>query len=244
MADQSRSLLGVGIYTRAEAGRLLNLSPARVSSWLRGYRYSWGPRDARRRGTQPPVLKTDIPLFGGTLVVSFLELMELRVVKRFRDSGTSLQAVRLVWERAAAAFGTDHPFAHHRFFAEAGHILVSLENEPPEAIPEVLYEISSRREPHQAIAGLLVKESIQVVEFDTQTKLVREWRPGGPTTPVVLNPRIAFGAPTVAGTRVPTDVLHRFARSRPIGSVAELFELTEEQVTAALDFETHLAKAA
>src|SRR5213592_1303026 len=203
MADQSRSLLGVGIYTRAEAGRLLNLSPARVSSWLRGYRYSWGPREARRRGTQPPVLKTDIPLFGGTLVVSFLELMELRVVKRFRDSGTSLQAVRLVWERAASAFGTDHPFAHHRFFAEA------------------LYEISSRREPHQAIAGLLVKESIQVVEFDTQTKLVREWRPRGPTTPVVLNPGIAFGAPTVAGTRVPTDVLYRFAHSRPIGTVAQ-----------------------
>ena len=244
MADQSRSLLGVGIYTRAEAARLLKLSPARVSTWLRGYRYTWGPRNARRQGKQPPVLKTDIPMFDGMLVVSFLELMELRVVKRFRDAGTSLQAVRLVWQRAAREFGTDHPFAHHRFFAKAGHIFVSLENEPPDAIPEVLYEISSRREPHQAIAGLLVKESIQVVEFDTRTELVREWRPRGPATPVVLNPGIAFGAPTVAGTRVPTDVLYRFAQSRQVTTVAKLFELTEEQVTAALDFETHLAKAA
>lgn len=244
MADQSRSLLGIGIYTRAEAARLLGLSPARVSSWIRGYRYSWGPRDARRRGKQPPVIQTDIPVFEGTLVVSFLELMELRVVKRFRDKGTSLQTVRLVWGRCAEAFGTSHPFAHHRFYADAGRILISLENEASDATPEILYEISSRREPLQAIAGLLVKESLEVVEFDTRTQLVREWRPRGPTTPVVLNPGIAFGAPTVAGTRVPTGVLYRFAQSHPVSNVAQLFELTEDQVTAALGFETLLAKAA
>ena len=244
MADQSRSLLGIGIYTRTEAARLLKLSPARVSSWVKGYRYSWGPHDARRRGKQPPVIKTDIPMFDGTLVVSFLELMELRIVKRFRDEGTSLQTVRLVWERAAAAFGTEHAFAHHRFFTEAGHILVSLENDPPNTTPEILYEISSRRAPLQAIAGLLVKESVQEVEFDDRTKLVSEWRPQGPTIPVVLNPGIAFGAPTVAGTRVPTNVLYHFAQSHPISDLARLFELTEGQVTAALGFESHLAKAA
>src|SRR2546426_4947228 len=244
MADQSRSLLGIGIYTRAEATRLLKLSPARITSWLKGYRYSWGPREARRRGQQPPVIESDLPMFDGTLVLSFLELMELRVVKQFRDRGTSLQAVRLVWERAAQAFGTRHPFAHHRFFTDAGRILVSLENEPPDInTPAVLYEISSRREPLQAVAGVLVKQSLHEV-FDTRTKLVREWRPRGPTTPVVLNPAVSFGAPTIAGTRVPTETIQRFAQSRPIGSVADLFGLTEQQVSAAISFETYLAKAA
>lgn len=244
MADQSRSLLGIGIYTRAEASRLVKLSPARITSWFKGYHYSWGPRDARRRGQQPPVLKMDLPMFDGTLVLSFLELMELRVVKRFRDQGTSLQAVRLVWERAARAFETRHPFAHNQFFMDADRILVSLEKDPPEVgTPAVLYEISSRREPFQAVAGELVKQSIHEV-FDTRTELVREWRPRGPTTPVVLNPAISFGAPTIAGTRVPTETIRRFAESRPISDVATLFDLTEQQVSAAISFETYLAKAA
>src|SRR2546427_4778380 len=76
MTSSPVSLLGIGIYTRAEAARFLGLSPARIGSWLRGYRYSWGPRNQRRHGSQPPVLKTDIPRFEGSLAISFLELME------------------------------------------------------------------------------------------------------------------------------------------------------------------------
>src|SRR2546422_1626146 len=87
MTSSPVSLLGIGIYTRAEAARFLGLSPARIGSWLRGYRYSWGPRNQRRHGSQPPVLKTDIPRFEGSLAISFLELMELRIVKEFRAQG-------------------------------------------------------------------------------------------------------------------------------------------------------------
>ena len=75
MTQRPVRLLGVGLYTRAEAARLLGLSPARASSWVKGYRYAWGPPEARRRGEQPAVIKTDIPPIDNTLAISFLELM-------------------------------------------------------------------------------------------------------------------------------------------------------------------------
>lgn len=50
MGERSVKLLGVGIYSRAEVGRLLRLSSGRVSSWVRGYRYARGPKERRRRG--------------------------------------------------------------------------------------------------------------------------------------------------------------------------------------------------
>jgi len=198
MAERSVTLLGVGIYTRAEVAKLLRLSATRVSSWVRGYRYTWGPREARRRGQQPAVIKTDIPTFDGTLAISFLELMELRIIKEFRDQGIPLQTVRVAWGHAARAFKSDHPFADHRVFTDAGKIFLSLADEDPSV---ALLEVSSRQQPFQLVAGPIFKSSLQRIKFDERSHLAREYWPQGRSTPIVLNPDIAFGASGRGHTR-------------------------------------------
>lgn len=240
MSREPLHLLGVGIYTRAEAARLLHLSPGRVSSWVRGYRYRWGPRTFRRAGRQPPVIKTDIPSIDGTLSISFLELMELRVIKQFRDKGIPLQTVRVAWHHAAQAFGSEHPFADHRVFVDGLKIFAA---SAPSTSPDLL-EISSRKSPFQLIAGPIFARSLQEVEFDEGTGLARRWWPRGQSVPVVLDPRIAFGAPTVAGTRVSTQILALYAKSNPVDEIARALRLEPRQVEAAVRFETHLAPAA
>ena len=35
---ETDNLIGVGLYTPAEAGKLLRISPAKLSRWLRGHR--------------------------------------------------------------------------------------------------------------------------------------------------------------------------------------------------------------
>lgn len=234
-------LLGIGIYSRAEVARLLGLGPGRVTSWVRGYRYAWGPKERRRRGEQPAVIKTDIPTIEGSVSISFLELVELFVVKQFRDKGIPLQTVRVAWNHAARAFNTLHPFADRRVFADGGRIFMALRED--DLWPDVL-EVSSRHMPFQIIAGPIFKHSFEGIEFDDHTALARRWWPRGRDLPIVLDPTIAFGAPVVQGTRVPTAILARYAQRRSINTVAAAFELPSEQVKAAVEFEYRLAQAA
>lgn len=241
MPERTVKLLGVGIYSRADAARLLDLAPARVTSWVRGYRYAWGPKERRRRGEQPAVIKTDIPTIEGSVSVSFLELVELFVVKQFRDKGIPLQTVRVAWNHAARTFETLHPFADRRVFTDGGRIFMALRED--DLAPDVL-EVSDRRMPFQIIAGPIFRHSFKEIEFDEHTDLARRWWPQGRQLPIVLDPAIAFGAPVVLGTRVPTAIIARYAETRATKVVAEAFELPSEQVKAAVEFESRLARAA
>jgi uncharacterized protein (DUF433 family) len=241
MVERSAKLLGIGIYSRVEAGRLLSLSAGRIGSWVRGYRYTWGPKEKRKHGEQPAVIRTDIPIIDGSLAISFLELVEPFVVKQFRDKNIPLQTVRVAWNHAARAFNTLHPFANRRVFTDGGRIFMALRDD--ELAPDVL-EVSSRRSPFQIIAGPVFKHSIKEIEFDEETELARRWWPQGREVPVVLDPTIAFGAPVIAGTRVPTAILARYAETRPVSAVGDAFELPAERIEAAVDFESRLARAA
>ena len=166
--------------------------------------------------------------------------MELRVVKEFRDLDIPLQTVRVAWRNAAQAYKTDHPFADERVFLDGKRIILA----PDADLSSNVLEVSSRKAPFQLVAGPIFKRSLRMFEFDERTHLAREWWPQGRSTPVVLNPRVAFGAPVVADTRVPTRVLAFFLKTNPIEAVADLFDLSANRVRAAMEYENWLARAA
>jgi len=232
--------LGVGLYSRAEAARLLAMHPQRINRWVRGYRYSWKFADETRRGKQPPVINTDLPRIDDTIVLSFVELMELRVVQEFIKQGIPLQTVRVAWEHACQAFKIKHPFADRRVFVDEGKIFIATDDL---AVPDVL-EISHRKHPFQLIAGPIFAQSLTELEFDERSFLARKWWPMGPAVPVVLDPRIAFGAPIVDGAGVRTATLALYARRNPIEQLASAYGIERKRVEAALAFESRLAKAA
>ena len=56
--------------------------------------------------------------------------------------------------------------------------------------------------------------------------------------PVVVDPEVCFGRPTIAGTGIPTDVVaDRFLGGDTVKEMAEDYDLSEEQISAALRFE-------
>jgi len=56
--------------------------------------------------------------------------------------------------------------------------------------------------------------------------------------PVVVDPEVCFGRPTIAGTGIPTDVVaDRFLGGDSVEMMAEDYDLSEEQIAAALRFE-------
>ena len=237
---ETRVPLGVGIYSRAEAARLLHLTPQRLNRWVRGYTY-WLKAGVPRQTRKPPVVTTDLPMIDGTIALSFLELMELRVVKSFVTKGVPLQRVRVAARRIADLFETSHPFAHQRVYTDHQEIYVALSDAGIE--PDVL-RVTGRHASQQMIAGPVFDRYLEEIDFEAHTALAERWFPLGREVPVMLDPHIAFGAPVIAGTGIRTDVIALYAEGNPTKTVAQAFGLTLPRLQAAIDFETQLARAA
>jgi uncharacterized protein (DUF433 family) len=184
-------------------------------------------------------VKTDLPRLSRTVALSFLELMELRVAKAIVDAGVSLQQVRAAARLASEQFHTEHPLASRRVFTD-GRAIFSAVSDQAHAPNLVRWK---RGDIEQIIAGELFEQFLSEIEFDATTSLAFRWWPLGRAVPFVLDPRVAFGAPVVAGTAVRTSVLARLARHTTLQDAAVAYELQLGQAHAACDFESRLAAA-
>ena len=79
-------LIGIGLYTPAEAQRLLGVPSRKISRWLRGHRI--------RERDYPPLWTSQVGTDEGRLCLGFRDLMEVRVAAEFIRSGISPQRAR------------------------------------------------------------------------------------------------------------------------------------------------------
>ena len=219
-------------YAVAEAGRLVGLTAGRVSRWLRGYEYSYG--DAVPG--QPPVLQGS-----GTesSYASFLDLVDLLFVKRFLDHGLSLQKVRRALDEARQVLGTNH-FARQTFFTDGGSIFLRLQKEAHKGRGEAILELMSGG---QWVIAPVIRELARQIEFGSPEGLASRWYPLGRNRPVVLDPMVSFGAPSIAGRGVKTINIHDLyvAEDERLEPVRAWWGLTDAEIQAAVGFERQLA---
>lgn len=231
------SLLGLGIYFPAEGARFLRVPAPSLRRWAQGYTY-WAP-DHSLKFSSGPVTRPDLPVIRGHRALSFLELMELRVVAKLRRKGLSLQHIRSSAQLARRILETPHPFASRRIFTDRNRILAYLDRPPAEFAMIELH----RRTYHQLIAGPLLEPLLEDLDFDQQSGVAQRWWPLGKGSPVVLDPGICFGAPTIAGTRVRTEILAGMAKAESVPASSRAFDVPIAAVRAAVEFE-HLRLAA
>jgi hypothetical protein len=102
-----RDLVGKGIYTIPEAGRVLTFAVGdrrpwnKLRRWTFGYRYKYV--DELR--TSEPIISSQIRLAEDVDVVTFLELVELIVLAAFRKKGLSIPTIRRIQEAALSRYG-------------------------------------------------------------------------------------------------------------------------------------------
>ncbi len=214
-------------YPAAEAGRLVGLTASRVRRWLGGYGYSY--RDGVRH--QPPVLRRGTT--AGTYA-SFLDLVDLLFVRRFLDHGVSLQKVRRALDEAHELLGTSH-FVRQPFFTDGANIYLEVRHKG-KAILELLSG-------GQWVIAPVIRQLATEIDFGSPEGLARRWYPLGRNRPVVLDPFVSFGAPTVVGHGVKTANVHDLfvAENEKLTAVCAWWNLTERQVEAAVEFERGLA---
>jgi uncharacterized protein (DUF433 family) len=163
--------------------------------------------------------------------LSYLQLVELAVVGAFRQAGVPLVRIRRAREFFAQQFHEEFPFAHYRLVTEGAHVLMHLcDLEPDSELDELVVTDAAGQLAWKQFIG----EWFQ--EFDYENDLALRWHVAGRESPVLIDPRISFGAPTVRGIAT-WAIKGRAEAGETPEEIAEDFELGIDEVKRALAFE-------
>ena len=222
------------LYTPAFAARLVDLEPSRVRRWLRGYDYAYhsGRNKHPEKRHQAPVVRRSQTR--GERYASFLDLIDLLFIRGFVNEGISLQKLRRALEEADR-LSKGHRFAHEDFWTDGRRIFLQVENQG-----KALLQLLSGG---QWTIKDVVKRYAKQIDFSTDSGMAERWFPLGKTKPIVIDPRIGFGAPTILDKNITTANIYDLyiAENEDIGRVEEWFELGHKQVQSAVEFEKRIA---
>lgn len=228
-------LVGSGLYSLHQAARLVGEEPRTVRRWLRGY--AWKAKD--RRAHSEPLWRTayDDDSLPGEKVISFRDLLELRMVARFARHGVSLQVIRATIQAAREDSNSAYPLSRRAFRTDGKRIFM---NAIEQATGNVKMLDVLRK---QFVFGEIIKASLfEGIVYDHDETPSR-WYPVPKTHAVVLDPQVQFGTPILSDSGVPTDAIYAawMAEGKDRHAVAREFEVAPDLVSAAVRFEQRLA---
>jgi len=236
------SSLGLGMYTLADASKLLDVETRALSRWLYGYRFTSNRAGERVEHWSDALWRPQYdPSEFGEKVIGFHDLLEVRIVREFARAGVPLIVIRKCLEKARAVFGAEYPLSAQRFVTDGETILHEAHHAANEEDDGKLLDLRTMQYKFKAI----IKPSLYAGIEYLGTK-ARRWFPEGPRGQVVIDPAIQFGHPTVRGVGVPTETLFAsyLAEGKDKARVARLYQVEQQHVTAAVKFESRLRKAA
>lgn len=226
-------LLGRGVYSLSRAAQLAGVSNSSARRWVLGYS-SAGHR-------QPGLIPSDLPAIGNYRAVSFLNLVELKLLAAFKQEGLSFQKVRRAVEYLQAMHEVAHPLAWNKLSTDGRDVFVWVEHGSGE---NVVIQTTGRKSGH-CVMDKVVAPYFHDLDFSPETQLASRWFPAGRDKPIVVDPGIAFGEPVIEGTRIATGLLYdRVAAGDTVDVVAKWYALQPEEVEQARKFEASLRGAA
>jgi uncharacterized protein (DUF433 family) len=227
-----QELLETPAYPTAEAARLVGLSPGQVKRWLRGYEFDYRTKSSPslRHSKKPPV----VPGRRRTLssYASFMDIIDLLLVKRLLDEHISLQQARAEIDEAKSVLGVDH-LGYETFFTLGRKVFLEMDSSS-------IIALSSGG---QMAIDRLIRELGHQIEFDEQTKLAIRWYPLHPDRKVVVDPFVSFGRPVISGRRVTTSNIYEYfvSEGEKVDIICEWMDMDAAEVEAAVELETKLA---
>ncbi len=169
----------------------------------------------------------DVP--GRDLMITFGDLVSLRIICALRHAGVSFTEIRTAEAWLRNSTGERWPFATERLWAGQGQVFTDFSN-----------RVLSASRHGQLALDFLVNYLIPIsgLTFDDSTRYADSW---SPASEVLMRPTIQFGAPCVKGTRTPTSAIWGMVYAGDaIELVASGYGLSQRQVQAACDWETRL----
>lgn len=214
-SDFWRKRLTLPTYTVAEAGRYAQAKPQTVGYWF---------RDGETAGPALPGRKAGERL-------NYSEAVEVAFVAAFRSYGVRLRNLREARAYFQALLQAEYPFATQRFYTEGTRVLRDWGVR--QELSEFTEVVIGDEHGQLAWAGLLGEK---FHTFDYERGLALRWHVAGRSSPVQIDPRISFGAPSVQG--IPTWAMRgRMLAGESVAEICDDFGLERREVIAGLEFE-------
>ena len=215
------SIIGQGVYTPCEAARLIGTTPQHVLRWTRG------------SGASEPLWNAHYQFLDDDVTeISFLDLIEVRVVAALRRADISLQAIRFAINFAKEKYGIERPLVSQSFKTDGSEILMeAIEGE------DDLVSLSKKR-PGQKVFKKIIFQSLNDLEYEDET--AARWRPRGFST-VVIDPRRQFGDPILDGSGLSTGMIYReFKHFQDYRYLSNIYEVPQSVLKTCVAFESSL----
>jgi uncharacterized protein (DUF433 family) len=228
LLKQDLSLVGLGLYSPAEAAGLTSVASRKIIRWLRGHAI-----DGRE---YQPLWKSQLDSFPGDApYLTFLDLVQLRVAAAFIREGLSPQKVRRAIEYGTEIVSSDYPFANAKFRTDGKtvilHVLDAQDGD------DKLIDLFKGG---QYLMHKVIEPSLKGLEFEDD--IAARWWPLGRAKGIVIDPKRQFGQPIDDATGVPTSVLAHAAKAEgSAANASKLFMVPTSSINRAVAFELQLA---
>lgn len=207
----------VPAYTLAEAAQLVGVPASTLQKWTKGRSYLTRQGGTR---TSAPVIRTKVKGF-----LSFTNIVEAHVLAGLRKERVGLENIRSAVSCVEKKFGVLHPLAREDFKTDGVSLFV-----------EKLGKLLNVSQDGQVAIREVLDRHLKRVEFvgGRAVRLFPLHRPGAPQA-IVIDPRRAFGRPTLVGTSVPiVDIVSRFEHGDDVAVLALDYQVPPEAVQEAL----------
>jgi uncharacterized protein (DUF433 family) len=215
------------LYTVAEAGRALGVSPSTFATWAKGYTRT--PPGRAAVSASPVVTAITTPT-RGTPTIPFVGLAEGMVLAAVRHAGVPLQRIRPALEVLATNLGVDHALASRRLFTDGAELLFDYAERSSAPDAELARQLVVIRSGQHVFADL-IQEYLKRIDYssDGYARLLR--LPGYQQAEVIVDPWRSFGQPIFSrgGARV-SDVLGRFWAGDDIESLTDEFGVPRSEL--------------
>lgn len=203
-------------YQVKEAARYAGITSQTILNWQKSTATAGAALSARDKGVG----------------LSYLQLVEVAFVAALRNLGVKLEDIRNAHEYMAQKLNAEYPFAQHRFKTDGRDILMELPQFEPGTTKSSLVIVNKGGQTGWAE---VLKSKFE--EFDyLDDEIAVRWRPAGRDSPIAIDPRVSFGAPTVNG--VPTWAIKgRWDAGESLEDISDDFLIDPTLVNEALVFE-------
>lgn len=216
------------LFTPADAERIVGAPASTTRRWLEGYAYE----HKGKQRTKGPRLGPSATRIDGVLLMSFLDLVEVRMARVLRRQRVSWPHIDLAAAFFRDAWHNQHPFALQRFRSDGRAVFVELGRGIGDSS---LLQLGT----DQFVFDALIEQSLfDILDFREDGMPWRLW-PRGRDAGVVVDPARSFGRPILDEQGVPVRVIAAAyaANDNQIDRVARWFDLPVEAVEAAIRYE-------
>jgi len=217
-------------YSFTDAARYLGIPVSTLRSWVLGQRYRTKSGD----GFFKPLIELEEQDTAPRLL-TFTNLVEAHVLDAVRRvHNISMNKVRETLEFVLERYGTRHPLAQLEFQTDGVDLFL-----------QELGTLVATSAQGQTVMREMLGTYLKRVEWDEEGvahrlyPFTRESRSPDEPRYVVIDPRISFGRPVLAGTGIPVDILvERFHAGESTASLADDYScevfLIEEALRCAI----------